>query len=394
MPMRIRDIAITGYRSVRAIRFPVGQLTVFVGANGVGKTNLYRALQLVQAAAAGTLARELASEGGMQSALWAGKRAGNKPVRMKLQVGLAVDPADRTGQRELDYGVELGLTYSYEVEVGLRVPTAAAFPLEPQVKEETLIDRGGRRPVSVLERRGPRATAIDNDGRKHPIEPQLMPTETALGSLQDPGRFGDIDLVRRTILEWRFYHDFRTDRLSPLRQPCLAVTTPTLASDGADLAAVFATLVHIREDTADLDRAIDDAFPGAQLVVPPPERTASFGLIMPDYPKRVFEAAELSDGTLRYLALAGALLGYRLPAFIALNEPETSLHPELLEPLARTILRAAQRTQIWVVTHSERLAEAFAAPGGTKPRTVIKRDGETWIEGLKLFGAFDDEDEE
>ena len=48
---------------------------------------------------------------------------------------------------------------------------------------------------------------------------------------------------------------------------------------------------------------------------------------MPDYPKRVFEAGELSDGTLRYLALAGALLGYRLPAFIALNEPERACTP-------------------------------------------------------------------
>jgi predicted ATPase len=221
----------------------------------------------------------------------------------------------------------------------------------------------------------------------------LLPTETALGSLQDPGRFGDVDMIRRTMLDWRFYHDFRTDRLSPLRRPCLAVTTPTLASDGSDLAAVFATLAYIREDTTELDRAIDDAFPAAQLVVPPPERTASFGLIMPDYPKRVFEVGELSDGTLHYLALAGALLGYRLPSFIALNEPEASLHPELLEPLARTIMRAAQRTQIWVVTHSERLAEAFAASGDVRPRTVIKRDGGTWIEGLKLYGEFEEDDE-
>jgi predicted ATPase len=245
----------------------------------------------------------------------------------------------------------------------------------------------------VLERQGPRAKAVDNDGKKQIIEPPLLPTETALGSLQDPGRFGDVDLVRRTMLDWRFYHDFRTDRLSPLRQPCLAVTTPTLASDGSDLAALFATLVHIREDTTELDRVIDDAFPGAQLVVPPPERNASFGLIMPDYPKRVFEPGELSDGTIRYLALAGALLGYRLPAFIALNEPENSLHPELLEPLARLILHAAKRTQIWVVTHSERLADAFAKDSEVVPRTVIKQDGATWIEGLKLFGEFGDDDD-
>ena len=72
--MRICEIGVSGYRSLRGIRFPVGGLTVFVGANGVGKTNLYRALQLLQASAAGTLSRELASEGGMQSALWAGKR--------------------------------------------------------------------------------------------------------------------------------------------------------------------------------------------------------------------------------------------------------------------------------------------------------------------------------
>jgi predicted ATPase len=47
--MHIREINVVGYRSLRAIRFPVGALTVFVGANGVGKTNLYRALQLLQA---------------------------------------------------------------------------------------------------------------------------------------------------------------------------------------------------------------------------------------------------------------------------------------------------------------------------------------------------------
>lgn len=393
MAIRIKEVAVAGYRSLRSIRFPVGQLTVFVGANGVGKTNLYRALQLIQAAAAGTLARELASEGGMESALWAGKRAVNKPARMKLEVGLTADGASAASQQSFEYGVELGVVHSYEIEVGVPIPTAAAFPLEPQIKAETLIDRGGRRPISLLERRGPRASAIDNDGHKHIVEAPLLPTETALGSLQDPGRFGDVDMIRRTMLDWRFYHDFRTDRLSSLRRPCLAVTTPTLASDGSDLAAVFATLAHIREDTTELDRAIDDAFPGAQLVVPTPERIASFGLIMPDYPKRVFEVGELSDGTLRYLALAGALLGYRLPSFIALNEPEASLHPELLEPLARTIMRAAQRTQIWVVTHSERLAEAFAASGDVKPRTVIKRDGGTWIEGLKLYGEFEEDDE-
>jgi predicted ATPase len=384
--MRMLDVGITGYRSVRAIRFPVGPLTVFVGVNGVGKTNLYRAIQMLQAAAAGTLARELASEGGMQSALWAGKRAANKPVRMKFSIGLG-----RTADDPAPMARDIAPTYSYEIEVGLPTPTAAALAGEPQVKEERLLDRHTRRVAVLLERRGPHATAQDDDEHRHEFGNDLLASEPALASLQDSGRFSGIDAVRRTLLAWRFYHDFRSDRSSPLRQSCLAVATPTLASDGSDLAAVFATLAYIRQDTHDLDRAIDDAFPGARLVVPSPERTASFGLVQPEYPKRVFDAGELSDGTLRYLALAGALLGYRLPAFIALNEPESSLHPELLDPLARMIVTASERTQIWVVTHSRRLANAIEHHGKVKPREVVKRNGETWLNGLSLGGEFTDD---
>jgi len=94
-----------------------------------------------------------------------------------------------------------------------------------------------------------------------------------------------------------------------------------------------------------------------------------------------------------YLALAGALMAYRLPSFIALNEPETSLHPDLLDPLARLIANASERSQIWLVTHSEPFAAALEKYGAIKPLTVLKQGGETWIEGLKLTGSFhEDED--
>jgi predicted ATPase len=182
------------------------------------------------------------------------------------------------------------------------------------------------------------------------------------------------------MLEWRFYHDLRTDPASPLRRPSLAVASPTLESDGGNLAAVLATLVHLRQDTDALDRAVDDAFADARLEVPVPGRAASFGLVFPEHPRRAFDAAELSDGTLRYLAPAGALLSFRLPPFIALNEPEASLHPELLEPLARLVAAASLRTQIWLVTHSERLAGALEHVASARPRRMIKEEGETVIE--------------
>ncbi|HUZ14338.1 MAG TPA: AAA family ATPase [Caulobacteraceae bacterium] len=164
---------------------------------------------------------------------------------------------------------------------------------------------------------------------------------------------------------------------------------PTLASDGANLAAVFATLAHIREDTRALDEAIAAAFGGAELVIRAPANTASFGMTSPEFPGRIFEQIELSDGTLRFLGVAGALLGYRLPAFIALNEPEASLHPSLLDPLGRLIAKAAERTQVWVVTHSEPLAAAIERHGAARPRLVSKLAGATEIAGMR-FGAFED----
>src|SRR5262249_11032315 len=181
--MRICEVSAAGYRSLRAIRFPVGRLTVFVGANGVGKTNLYRALQLLQAAAAGALARELASEGGMESAFWAGKRVQNKPVRIKLSVGFG-KARGHASQAEFDYAVEAGLVQQYKIDVGLRIPTGAAFLLEPQIKEEALTWHHGLRRVALLERKGPSAFARNEEGKREPLGIDLLASETALGALQ------------------------------------------------------------------------------------------------------------------------------------------------------------------------------------------------------------------
>ena len=237
----------------------------------------------------------------------------------------------------------------------------------------------------VQSRRGPASQLVEQlDAVRHHFGAEPL-TE---------GPLPELDAVRYLLAEWRFYHGFRTDAGSPLRRPSLAVTSPTLDADGGNLGAVLATLKHIRGDTVDLDAAIDQAFPGARLDIPPPERDASFSMIFPEVPHRPFGPAELSDGTLQFLALLGALLAYRLPPFIALNEPEASLHPDMLEPLGRLIARAAERTQVWVVTHSERLAQAIARHGGVTARTVEKAGGLTTIRGLKAWGYVDEDAED
>lgn len=392
--MSLAEVEIKGYRSVRAIRFPLRQLTVLVGGNGVGKTNLYRSLELLQSVARGTVAQELAREGGLASVFWAGGK--------NLTADGSFDPMYRTdgyrageAQRlvlEAQFSEMEGFAEGprYRVEFGFPPSEgAAAFANEMQIKSEALDLRHRGKTVSLMERKGHIAWARDHEGRREIADEDLLSSEPALARL---GGRSEIARMRDTMLGWRFFHGFRSDADSALRKPSYAITAPTLSSDGSNLGAVLATLRHIRGDTIDLDRAIADAFPGVELVVPPPGEFATFGLRYPEMPKRVFGPHELSDGTLQFLALAAALLSYRLPPFIALNEPETSLHPSLLPILARLIVKAAGRSQIWVVTHDRGLANAIAEQSGILPREVIRTDNGTWLEGLNQLGLFAEED--
>jgi hypothetical protein len=109
-----------------------------------------------------------------------------------------------------------------------------------------------------------------------------------------------------------------------------------------------------------MDAAIADAFPGARSAMSSTDgylelEMRQHGLLRP------LKCSELSDGTLRYLLLVAALLSPRPPALMVLNEPETSLHPELLPPLARLIAQASKQSQVVVVSHASALVSALQA---------------------------------
>jgi predicted ATPase len=376
-------VTIKNYRSVRSLTFPVEACSVFVGANGVGKTNLYKALGLLRSAADGTITRSIAEDGGVDSVMWAGGHDRGEEKRLVL----------RAHFEDLQRGDSDDLRYTYEIEIGLREKLQAAFSLEPLVKEERLVARHAKRNVTMMERKGPFVMLRNEEGVRESHAEAVLPSETALAAFRDGSRYPELEAVRRELLDWRLYHDFRTDAGSPVRQPCFAIATPTLSPDGHDLAAVLATLFVFRQDTVDLAQAIHDAFPGAKLSAEDAGTHCRLALRFPDMP-RPFGAHELSDGTLKYLCLLGALMGYRLPSLIALNEPEASLHPSLLPPLARLIARSAGRARVWIVTHSEALADALEEETGKRPRRVIKVDGATAIEGLMLSGEYRSDEEE
>jgi len=206
-----------------------------------------------------------------------------------------------------------------------------------------------------------------------------------IATIADPQRAPEMLAVRESIRGWRFYEGFRSDADSPARIPRVGTFTPSLNNDGSDLPAALETILEIGDAEA-LSRTVDDAFPGSQIEIEVHSgrfevQLRQHGLLRP------LSAAELSDGTLRFLLWAAALLTPRPPELMVLNEPETSLHPDLLPALARLIAFASERTQIVSVSHSEPLIKALEATGKCQRIHLEKSFGETTVAGATLFNA-------
>lgn len=366
----LRELRVRDYRSIRRLHLPISDVTTVVGENGSGKSNLYKALMLLAACANGDFAKVMAAEGGMPSAMWAGRRL--------------------KGSVRMTFGITLD-QWAYDIECGLPIPTEAALPYDPIVKSEVLsLIRPGRTPVAMLQRRGPMITLRNQAGRPSEYPLQILATETALSSIQDPQQFPELSAVVNAFRGWRFYHHFRTDQQSPIRMPQVGVCTPTMSSDGSDVAAALQSVISI-SDGYEIHEAVEEAFPGSQLQIFEERGRLEIGLQIPGL-NRSLSASELSDGTLRYLCLIGALLSLRLPPLVVLNEPETSLYPDLLVPLARLIQRAAQRTQVWVITHSEALALSIEKYSGERAIKVRRENAETKLSGGDSGEAEDEPD--
>jgi predicted ATPase len=363
----LKDIRVEGYRSIRDLRLKLSPVNVLTGPNGCGKSNLYNSLVLIARAARGQFARAVAEEGGTPSVFWAGgERVRYQRKKPPKRVVLAFESDD----------------YGYELQVGLPPPATQApgptlFLLDPEVKDESIWPAGAHGRTRMLDRKGPSAWLRNADGRMVEYPFALLKYESVLSQVIEPHMYPEISAVRNDILRWRFYHHFRTDQASPLRQPQIGVQTPVLSDDGSDLAAALQTVIETGDDLA-LSETVAEAFGGAKLHVE--QHSTEFvmrlevpGLLRPLHPR------EFSDGQLRFLCLCAALLSPRPPSLLALNEPETSLHPDLIDPLASLIVRASRDTQLWITTHSRMLAEGIEEHSGI-PRIELKMvDGETLL---------------
>jgi len=372
----LTTLAIANYRSLREFIAPLGRLNIVTGANGSGKSSVYRALRLLAVTARGGVIPSLAREGGLPSTLWAG------PERFSRGMLAGEVPVQGTRRSE-PVSLRLGFAgddFGYAIDLGLPPPGHSQFSLDPVIKRECIWNGPLWRPSALLvDRQGPSIRTRDDSGAWQTIAQPVASFDSMMTEFSDPRSAPEMIAVRETIRSWRFYDHFRTDSEAPVRLPQIGTHTPVLSDDGADLAAALQTIREIGDATA-LDAAIDDAFPGSRVEIDNLDgrfevRMHQHGLLRP------LKGAELSDGTLRYLLLVAALLTPRPPALLVLNEPETSLHPDLLPALARLIAQASQRTQVLVVSHAARLIGALEREGESQSIVLDKQLGATRIVG-------------
>lgn len=367
---KINRIRIAGFRRLRVVDLPVRAFMVLIGANGVGKTSLLDALSLLSASASGNLRNTLSQFGGIVSILTRGKSE---------ELSFLVD-MDVPGYNPLEYELHLspkGAGYSIAREV-----LSQQRDGYPQPFKHINSSDGDIRYYEIREDR-----LVRPDWEHNALETSLS---------QVPKMFRQPEELRRILATATQYHVLDVGSRAPVKMPQAMKPAMLPGSDGEDLVPY---LYYLREsDRCRFDAIVDSlrsAFPDFEELNLPP---VAAGMLAVTWKDRKFSKPmymnELSEGTLRFLWLASLLQSPNLSTLTMIDEPEVSLHPELLSLLADLMREASKRTQLIVATHSDRFIR-FLKPeevvvmdidddGGATPRWADSLDLEKWLAEYSL----------
>jgi len=345
--MYVQSLEISGFASFEQVRWCPERLNALIGLNGSGKSNLLRALDLIRASAIGALHDFVLDKGGFPRLLW-----GGLAQQMKFQI-----VADLTVE---------GATVVYPFELGA-VSQSASY----RIVRELLVFADGSAPQARLLNRFMNELQLQEGGLIRPIEPAQAPpeTETALSTIsvlwphQVPYKF------QQYLRAWAIYHDLRVDEHAEIRRPAVIRDERRVSRDGQNLIPVLRAL-YVGNFRDAIDKGMSAAFPNdyGELAFrfTEPDRVQLY--IRRKQSSREDSAADLSDGTLRFLLLLAILATPDPPPLIAIDEPEAGLHPSMLPIIAEFAAEAATRTQVILSTHSPQMLDAF---GDTLPATTI-----------------------
>ena len=369
--MKIVQLDIQGFRSLKNVTWRPGDLNVVIGPNGSGKSNLLRMLELVSASAQGNLEKLILASGSIQQILWDGRS--RELVFSLITSGINNENNER------------GIIYNIGIES--KFSNSKFFSSEYSIEKETLVDASDN--FKLIDKAGLKGNVFGREDNQI-VEVLDSHRETIFSFARNPMlewmSTNGLSLYGRQIADWMIYQDIRTDQNAVIRQAPVSRLEQRVAPDGQNLINVLHTLyASDRKFKQDINDAMFAAFGEDfdELIFPPAADQRIQMRVRWKTLKREQSTADLSDGTLRFLFLLTVLAGPNPPPLVAIDEPETGLHPSMLPIIAEYAVEAATRTQVIFTTHSDQFLSAFR---DTKPTVTVAK----WENGETTLTTLDD----
>lgn len=354
-------ITIEGYRRLFNVQLDMRDrpLTVMIGANGAGKTSLLEIFSLLAASANAQLANKISELGGLPDIVTR-DRANSITISLSMSV---------PGYAPLNYQLEVALKgFTYEIAIETLTQQNNPHAVEP---------------FQYIESRGLDVKYFNTEDRAL-LRPNWdhNPLETSLA--QVPKMYKAPETLRKELASCTFYGALNVAPKSPVRLPQSMRPATLPGANGEDLVSC---LYYLRETDPEGFEIIEDtlavAFPDFERLSFPPVAAGTITMTWKDknFSKPLY-MHQLSEGTLRFIWLITLLLSPGLTAVTLIDEPEVSLHPELLRLLADVMREASQKTQLIVATHSDRLIRFL------KPEEVLVCDAEDGLTTMTWGDTF------
>lgn len=342
---KFENISVRGFRRLQNIDLEMRNLIVMIGANGAGKTSFLDVLSILAASASGNLQNLLQLKGGLNEILTRGKL-------QELEIEISMQVPDK--QPPLKYSLILspkGLSY----EVRDEYLTQQRNPNRPE-------------PFKYIESQGLDIKYFqDGSGFVRPNW-EHNPLETSLS--QVPKMYSEPESLRKSLASCTYYGALDVSEKSPIRLPQAMRPAKLPGASGENLVSCLYDLRETDPDRFEMvENIISAAFPDFERLNFPPVAAGTMSMTWKDRNfSQPFYIHELSEGTLRFLWLVALLQSQTLTTVTLLDEPEVSLHPELLRHLVYLMREASKHTQLIVATHSDRLIKFL------KPHEVLVCD--------------------
>lgn len=381
-----------------ASEFPLEPLNVLIGPNASGKSNLIDALSLL-AAAPRDLQAPIRGGGGVHEWLWKGEAGSDEEADEFVSAINEMFSIGHTATVDVTVEYPNGIMpLRYRLSFN-QIGMVTRFDLRDEAVENEqpqTPDHGEPYFYYRYQHGNPVINVGQPRSERRLSREDVKGDQSILSQRRDPDFYPELTYLALCFEQMSFYREFQLGRRTPLRFPqSTDVFQDYLLEDASNLALVLSDLLNqppVKREILERLRVFYPSFNDVHIGVGGGKVQIYFleqGL------RESVPALRLSDGSLRYLCLLAVLCNPSPPLVVCIEEPELGLHPDVIPEVAKLLIEASSRCQIFVTTHSDILVDALSdvpesvvvcekSDGATQLRRLDADDLKPWLENYRL----------